>query len=523
MLAACSDAPQVLITLQPPPSPTPVEKASIVAQPAAVVGAALFSENCVACHGENGEGDGPLVLNQQVPTIGNFRLGEHLERSPQDWFETITYGKLERLMPPWSSLGASDRWELAWYSYTLAYSDEELEHGAALWESHCASCHGDPTGGKAPSNVALERANLRLRDLDYLSQLGDEQITASIRSIHPELILLTSLDDHDLQNLTRFVRSLSLGGFGYWADVETLPPLDLPKVNLVINLPADWSGADSEVWLSASVAGEVRERWSAATIEGTRAQFYDIPLIESWHYQAHASSSSDVFRSLFYPADQLTGIRSITLYEHTTGADVLKQDSLALQFLPVDTPNAGEFFRVTQALRLTNTATRLYAESEARAWQLPLPVGANLIEIGATRRHDFDQEENNVFGWQPILPGAGELVGLQYLLPKSILAVYEYHLPYGLNGALRILLPGGDWVLLGADLPLLGEEVINGRLYQSYGADASLPPGSVLRFGIGMDDSAANYNALEIGAVLLILALVFLSSMGMIGWLRRRW
>ena len=522
LLVACGAEPEVLRTLPPPPTPIPAELASLSSRPVAAVGAVLFSENCAACHGEQGAGNGPLALSRQVPPPGNFRLGGQSRQSPQEWFDTITNGRLDRLMPPWSSLNAADRWELAWYSYTLAYSNVDLEEGASLWAVNCAACHGATGEGESPGSAAMSRPLPDFRDLDRLSQFSDEQLTGAIRAAHDELLVTVALDDEDLRALTRFVRSLSLGGVEYWAEVEPLPPLELPRTNVTLSLPAEWGEADTDVWLSASANGRTHERWPAELQSGIHAQVADVPLITDWLYQAHAVAGVEVYRSLYYRVEELTAIRSLPLYALTDGAEVLRQASLALQFQPANTQEMGDFVVVTQAFRLTNPSAQLYAEMETQAWQLPLPAGANLPEIAAPERQGYDRAENTIFGWQPILPGAGELVGLQYLLPRSALAVYEYRLPYGLDGALRILLPVEKWTLLGADLPALGGETLNGRSYLSYGADVSLPPGSVLRFGLGPASVVAPDTFLDTRTVFALMAVALFIMLRLVGWQRRR-
>ncbi len=425
-------------------------------------------------------------------------------------------------MPPWSSLHAADRWELAWYSYTLAYSNVDLEEGASLWAVNCAACHGATGEGESPGSAAMSPPLPDFRDLDRLSQFSDEQLMESIRAMHAELLITAALDGEDLRALTRFVRSLSLGGVEYWAEVEPLPPLELPRTNVTLNLPAEWGEADTDVWLSASANGRTHERWPAELQGGTNAQVADVSLVADWLYQAHAVAGVEVYRSLYYRVEELTVIRSLPLYALTDGAEVLRQDSLALQFQPANTQEMGDFVVVTQAFRLTNPSALLYAEMETQAWQLPLPAGANLPEIAAPERQGYDRAENTIFGWQPILPGAGELVGLQYLLPRSALAVYEYRLPYGLDGALRILLPVEEWTLLGADFPALGGETLNGRSYLSYGADVSLPPGSVLRFGLGSASVVAPDTFLDTRTVFALMAVALFIMLGLVGWQRRR-
>ena len=179
ILVSCSSSPELLATLPPPPTSSPLELPSYSGKPQAAKGAALFAELCAACHGEEGAGDGPLALEQQIPPPGNFRLGEQSWQSPQEWFDTITDGRLERLMPPWNSLSAADCWQLTWFSYTLAYSEEESIRGKALWADHCALCHLDGEQGGKATSAQLGPNAPAMGDLDRFRLWSDEQIDAA--------------------------------------------------------------------------------------------------------------------------------------------------------------------------------------------------------------------------------------------------------------------------------------------------------------------------------------------------------
>ena len=484
ILVSCSDTPNILITLEPPLTATPVEMASWVTYPKAIVGQELFIENCADCHGDLGAGDGPLALSQQIPAPGNFRLGDQQVFTPQEWFETISYGRLERLMPPWTSLNTQERWELAWYSYTLAYREDLLDRGASIWFDYCSSCHvsdDDAVGIKINTSV---NSSFSIRDLDYMSQISDIQLEDMIISTHPEVILGNALDDRDLKGLIHFIRAESLGGQNYWADIDIPLPLEIPRIDLTVSVPVELSFSKTDIQLVATVEGRIRESWQAAANNGGKFSFHEIPIMEHWLYQARASNVNVEFRSLIFTSDQLQEIQNLPIYAMTNGIRDLKQMSLAIQMYPVESEEFGDFFQVIHAFRLTNESKSLYSESDSKVWQVPLPNGASLVELGATTRHRLDSETSEIYGIQPVLPGAGEVVGLQYVLPRNLLAVYDFHLPYGLQGPLRILIPAEGWELLGLDTNLLEEEEINDRLYKVYGSDVQVEPGHVLRFGV---------------------------------------
>jgi len=483
MLVACSDAPDILITLQPPLTATPAELASGLPKPSAKVGEQLFVEHCAACHGATGDGDGLLVINQQIPAPANFRLGAQQSISTQAWFEAITYGQLDRFMPPWTSLSAIERWQLAWYSYTLSYREDEIHRGETIWHDLCASCNGPDEPTKDPANDSPILSEL-IRDLDAMSQWSDEQLAERVAEEFAEVQPAPALNELELQQLTQYLRSESLGGEDYWLGYEQPPSYPMVNREVVVSLPKLPQNSDFSVWIRASVAGATRKMWRADSIEAGQATFYALPLVDQWLYQALVELADSEYRSLHYTMEQMQALRSVPVHRTSTRLDALKQESLALQFFPVYAEELGELFQVTQALKLINSSAELFAESESIAWQVPLPSGARLVEIGAKARHRLDEDALHVYGFQPILAGAGEVVGMQYVVPRNVLAVYDHSLPYGLYGALRILIPAEGWQLLGLDLADQGIEEINDRKYRVYGSEVAYEPGHVIRFGI---------------------------------------
>ena len=79
-------------------------------------GETLFVQRCVQCHGETGKGDGPLA--EQIPDpIPDFTAPDYAaEMSPQDIFDVITEGRMDKMMPPWGGqLSEEERWDLTAY------------------------------------------------------------------------------------------------------------------------------------------------------------------------------------------------------------------------------------------------------------------------------------------------------------------------------------------------------------------------------------------------------------------------
>jgi mono/diheme cytochrome c family protein len=88
-------------------------------------GQELFAENCAACHGERGEGDGPEAGSLSVSPI-NFTDQEFMgTRSAADLFVSITNGLGE--MHSFADLTEDDRWALTSFLRTLTFDDGTVE------------------------------------------------------------------------------------------------------------------------------------------------------------------------------------------------------------------------------------------------------------------------------------------------------------------------------------------------------------------------------------------------------------
>ena len=88
-------------------------------------GQELYSENCAACHGVHGEGDGPEAGSLSVSPVDFTDQAFMGTRSAADLFQSITNGLGE--MHSYASLPEDDRWAITAYLRTLTYEDVNSE------------------------------------------------------------------------------------------------------------------------------------------------------------------------------------------------------------------------------------------------------------------------------------------------------------------------------------------------------------------------------------------------------------
>jgi len=142
-LAGCTLASDIT----PPPgyvSPTPLPTLGLLypaSAPNIQNGAMIFTQNCAACHGDTGLGNGPQ--SQQLPvTVPALGLADTARSdSLAQWFTTVSQGNLDRFMPPFiGDLSDQDRWDVVAYALTLHTTPAQIAQGKALFDSNCSNC-----------------------------------------------------------------------------------------------------------------------------------------------------------------------------------------------------------------------------------------------------------------------------------------------------------------------------------------------------------------------------------------------
>ena len=155
LLASCSIGERPRFNdnlLTPAVVPTRVNDGEVapLQPPDAVAGAALFADRCAACHGMNGDGNGPQAptLRAQGKIVANLINPNRAHGvRPTEWHQVITNGRIENLMPPFGqSLSTQQRWDVQAYIWALGTTSQTITSGGALFADQCAACHGtDPT------------------------------------------------------------------------------------------------------------------------------------------------------------------------------------------------------------------------------------------------------------------------------------------------------------------------------------------------------------------------------------------
>jgi high-affinity iron transporter len=144
-------------------------------------GAALYAQQCAACHGASGHGDGPFAARLEPPPTDLTDHERAAQRTPFALHQIISNGVQGTAMASYATLPEADRWALAFFAGTLAYSDADKAAGARLWQP------GSPARQAVPDLLALTQLSQQV----LAQRLGDavaaREVTAYLRA-NPALL-----------------------------------------------------------------------------------------------------------------------------------------------------------------------------------------------------------------------------------------------------------------------------------------------------------------------------------------------
>jgi mono/diheme cytochrome c family protein len=183
---------------------------------AIAAGEKIYRQQCLACHGENGKGEGAkegTAINNQ------YYLNTY---SDSDIYNQIKYGRDGTAMPAYgANLSEEDLNNVVAYIRNWQKKSIEMEapkkiagdsaNGEKLYKVFCASCHGNQGEGKKKMGTALASPQ-------YLQYTTDEQIWKSIAYGREETRMAPSLkglegvrqlSKSEISDIVSYIRSLS--------------------------------------------------------------------------------------------------------------------------------------------------------------------------------------------------------------------------------------------------------------------------------------------------------------------------
>ena len=511
LLASCSGLggePAIIATVPPRLTGVNAQSASGAWQPNLANGGRIFAERCTECHGLSGDGRGELVLAGSVEQpLDMTDRAQVMVKSPLEWFQIITQGNIAKLMPPWEdALNEAERWDLALYSYTLAYDDALLATGERIWRESCGECALPAV--IPPISSDLEYAERLNRDL-FGSALTEAEAAAA--TAYARWTSLSARDESEARlTLGAIAGRVRHGTAGGRLPADTLVQLRYGNADGGFSLMETRTEADGGFL------------------------FEDIPFRADLDYAVGAEYEGRLFSQRVFPLEEAEP--TITIYDETNDPLAVSVARVSLSLEPATLEGLGEGLYLSQILTYRNDSDRIYTsgrgfeDGREATLLIQFPQGARLLSGDANGRYvvieDVEGLPDSAIDTLPLLPGEVHDLLLEFWLPYQDGARYEQYFNNPIDAEMTVtasqeLRLESDWLR-----PRDAEETDSA--FQTYSAALRLDRDPRISFGISGDPFATSSDdrsivtsealpALLLGAVALAGALL-----GGFGMMRRR-
>ena len=201
---------------------------------APAAGEAIYKNLCLRCHGEKGDGRGPIA--------------EHLDPYPRDLTKdgfmnskpearlvaSIRQGVSGTSMPAWGKLLSEEQAKAVLghiqTTFTkeprrelkarpipeknpVAMSKESVDRGEAMFVNRCAGCHGRKGDGKGPNSLDILPKPRNLRNSAFVDSVDDRRLFESIQYGVQGTAMPSwteyGLSSNDIGDLVNFIRSIN--------------------------------------------------------------------------------------------------------------------------------------------------------------------------------------------------------------------------------------------------------------------------------------------------------------------------
>jgi mono/diheme cytochrome c family protein len=388
-----------------PAAAQPAEPAELPSQPpSALAGQSTYAARCASCHGPNGAADGAMTPQLPAPPP-SFQDVDHMrEVTPAQYFDVITNGNMQALMPPWrDELDAGKRWDVLFYVWSLATSPEQIADGEAIYRAECAECHG--MGGAGVEAIDFT-------DQARMAQLSQADLATGVAEGHVNVEWSDALTDAERWAAVDFVRTFSYDTIAEATSASGDGVIEGEVLAGTSGAEADLSGIEVAV---IPLVGETDLPAITVTTDTEgRFRVTDLPTGADRSYAIRAT-----YKGVDYFNDGLvdfsaTPVVSVTVpvYETTTEPTEIRvnRNHIIIDF-------GDNQLRVLELYIVTNTGDRAY------------------VGDGATLRFDLPAAAENVSFEDPSMTQsasveAGEVVDTSPVPPGDRQVLLSYDIPY---------------------------------------------------------------------------------------------
>jgi len=443
-------------------------------------GRSIWDEKCAPCHGVTGQSDGAMTANlpSAPPKLSDPQISR--DARPDAWYEVVTNGRMDKLMPAFASLSDAERWDAVAYALTLGTAVEEQARGGELYgAADCAGCHGDAQGegGSGPNFLIPGLAEER-----SLTELA-----LSIRAGSPPAMpaYAEQLTEDDIWAVAAFVRSIAWGGVQ--AEAEAEAPVDEAvavgtiRGTVTNGSPGGDLPGELEITLSGFDGEQVAYNQSASVAADGGYTFSDVPVVAGRIYGVTVAYQDVLYFSdgAHLTADLATLDMPVTVFDTTTDAAALTIERLHVLF----DFSVADQVQVIELWVVSNGGERtVVAEPSRGILEVSLPEGA--ADLGFEDGSIGDRYILTADGFgdtQPVVPGSG-----------TSQFIFSYRLPYDGKLTFRqasrhpiqavvVLLPQNGVTAEGGGLQDQGAQQMGGQAVHSY-AGGAIAAGQALEF-----------------------------------------
>jgi mono/diheme cytochrome c family protein len=506
-------------------------------------GKAIYDVSCEPCHGETGLGNGSQAseLPVQVPLLGNSEVVR--EVAPVEWFNKVTYGNIERFMPPFGgSLTDRQRWDVVAYAYTLSMQTDQLVMGEEVYANQCLDCHGESGLGDGVQAINQNLSVANWSDPARLARLSNQEIRDMVSTGLPGTGMpgfADSITGEQLWAVTKYVRSLSFAqtlqelatiqGQAGEAEVlevpQTQPDLAAVKVDVV-----NGSGGDVPegllVTLNAFDNMQPADKLSGVLAEDGTYRFEDVTTPDQRVYLASVEYNDLTFYSDILRVDDLASGEeaqiSVTIYESSTDTSqlVVERVHIFLEF-----PEPGTL-QIAQLFLINNPTGQVIVPSQPgqAVIEFELPPDATALQFADSTLGERYIETANGFGdTANVAPGtAPHQVLFAYELPYERKQNLQIKMPLSVRAAV-VALPDIEGLRLSStQLRESGQRQVEGTSLHLYSAN-DLAQGSVLELTLtGRPGSGPLLSSGPVGNLILGGGMFLLVVLLGIFWIRQQ-
>jgi mono/diheme cytochrome c family protein len=443
-------------------------------------GEVIYLEKCAPCHGETGMGDGPQATDLPAPVPALVSVSMFDAAAPQDWYGVTVAGRMDRFMPPFTSLTPGQVWDVIGYIYTLDKNAETISAGKGVFDAECKACHGALGKGDGPDAAGLSKSPPDFSDPAVLMSLSQQEVVAIIAGGKGTLMpaFASRLDQESLRAAASHIRRL---GFAETAAEQAAPlPAPAPTENeSAASLPdsnadgnpeadaaaknADSATASIRAVLTIPSGGDIPKGLTASLVAydamqpvftidkkvgaDNSAQWDDIEVRENRVYLVNIAHNGVVFRSqVLHGTDMKPGEVNdafVEVFETTTDNSKLSAERVHIFF---DFPSEDRL-QVVQMFLVANPGPAMVIPAlEGKSvieFNLP-PDYANLQFESGELGGRFVQTADGFGDTSAVQPGsASHQVLFAYELAYNKSAVVPLHLPLKATNAILLTPDGG--------------------------------------------------------------------------------